>query len=276
MSKLGKVCLIVAVLATAGSLVLAFLVSGKKKDAYDQLSNVDNALKQGLPYHAGGNFLDNPSALTSTINRATKELKDTQTQLQNTQTELESTKTDLGQTKGQLTQLQNEKTVLERQLTEEKTAKEEAQAKVAPLEARLKEVTEALKGAQPQDLFDRIEKAETEAKTLSTEKKILDDRIAELTAQVNKFKELDELRKSGRAPMSLSGKVVAINKPWSFVILDIGKEQKLVEGVELTVYRGDTFVGKVRTVTVDANTAVADILGDWSKGEIQVGDQVIF
>ena len=76
--------------------------------------------------------------------------------------------------------------------------------------------------------------------------------------------------------MDLSGKVVALNKSWNFVVLDVGKDNKLNEGVDLAVYRGDLLIGKVRTVSVDATTAIADILPDWTKSEIQVGDKVLY
>jgi len=67
-----------------------------------------------------------------------------------------------------------------------------------------------------------------------------------------------------------------MNKAWNFVVLDVGEQNQLVEGVDLTVYRGNSLVGKVRTVSVDDETAIADILPEWTKTEIQIGDQVLF
>jgi hypothetical protein len=93
---------------------------------------------------------------------------------------------------------------------------------------------------------------------------------------LERLQELDRLRSESKAPLELSGKVLAINKAWNFVVLDVGKDDKLVEGVDLTVYRGETLIGKIRTVAVENNTAIADVLPEWTKTEIQVGDKVLF
>jgi hypothetical protein len=58
------------------------------------------------------------------------------------------------------------------------------------------------------------------------------------------------------------------------VILNVGLSNGVVPNGELIVYRGRTFLGKVRITKADQNDSVAEILPD-IKGNIQIGDAVL-
>ncbi|MCX6935395.1 MAG: hypothetical protein NTZ01_04270, partial [Verrucomicrobia bacterium] len=86
-----------------------------------------------------------------------------------------------------------------------------------------------------------------------------------------------EMTKPGSAKsISLSGKIVAVNPTWNFVILDLGKNDQVVEGLTMVIYRGEKMIGKIKTVTVDAQTSVADILPGTPATALEVGDQVVY
>jgi uncharacterized protein (DUF3084 family) len=73
------------------------------------------------------------------------------------------------------------------------------------------------------------------------------------------------------------GKVTAVSPAKDFVIIDLG-EGKAKERAKLMVRRGDKLVTKVRIVTVQSNQSIANIMPDWSQGDVavQVGDEVLF
>jgi hypothetical protein len=73
------------------------------------------------------------------------------------------------------------------------------------------------------------------------------------------------------------GKVTAVSPAKDFVIIDIG-EDRAKERAKLVVRRGDKLVTKVRIVTVQANQSIANVMPDWSQGDvaIQVGDEVMY
>jgi cell shape-determining protein MreC len=92
------------------------------------------------------------------------------------------------------------------------------------------------------------------------------DEVAQLTDAINRAK-------TGKMP-GVSGKVTFVDRTWNFVVLDVGISAGVVPNGELIVYRGQTFLGKLRVTKVDPNDAVAEILPD-VKGDIQIGDKVL-
>ena len=96
-------------------------------------------------------------------------------------------------------------------------------------------------------------------------------------SELKKLRESEELRRpGGTKSISLSGKIVAVNPTWNFVILDLGKNDQVVEGLSMVIYRGEKMIGKVKVVTVDATTSVADLMPGTPAQAIEVGDQVIY
>ena len=95
--------------------------------------------------------------------------------------------------------------------------------------------------------------------------------------ELKKLRTEVEMTKPGNAKsIALSGKIVAFNPTWNNVILDLGKNDQVVEGLTMVVYRGDKMIGKLKTVTVDAQTSVADVLPGTPASAIEVGDQVVY
>ncbi len=91
----------------------------------------------------------------------------------------------------------------------------------------------------------------------------------------------------------LEGKVIELNPKWDFVVIDLGKSNKLMvgakkkettvelpEGKEMIVGRGDQFLGKIKIIRVNENCAIANIVPDKKDkamgAGIAVGDRVFF
>ncbi len=78
--------------------------------------------------------------------------------------------------------------------------------------------------------------------------------------------------------LGLRGRVLAVNREYNFVVLDLGSSKGVSSNTTLIVQRGGSLVGRVRTVSVEPSQTVADIIaGSVPAGVIvQPGDTVIF
>jgi hypothetical protein len=277
MSKLGKVFSIIAIVLSIASAGIGFMVASKKTGYMSQLKNAEAALgsaPMAVPYNS--DYKTAPDQPAEYINSLNKAFKTTKEELKGTQEKLTGTETKLADSEAKVQDLTTKEAATKRDLEAKSKDLTEAQGKLGESETKLKSILDDLGGREAKQIVSDLKASKEAADVLNREKKVIEDELAKKAALVAKYEELENYRGKGYAPDDLSGKVMAINKAWNFVVLDIGKDNKLVEGVELVVYRGDTMIGKVRSVSVDATSAVADILPDWTKTEIQVGDKVLF
>ncbi len=63
---------------------------------------------------------------------------------------------------------------------------------------------------------------------------------------------------------------------YDFVVLDIGDNQKVVEGGKLLVNRNGKLIAKVVIKSVDATRSIANVLPGWKLSDIMEGDQVLY
>lgn len=73
-------------------------------------------------------------------------------------------------------------------------------------------------------------------------------------------------------PPGLKGKVIAVDPKWDFVVLDIGSQQRVLEGGEMLINRDGKLIAKVRITSVEPNRSIANIMPDWKLGEVKEGD----
>jgi len=281
MSTLKKIFLGLSIVLMAVAGVLAFFLQEKTNNYATHLTDVERILKNPdklITISYSGDFRkpedrDEPAV---TIKKYANALKDKTEAFNSTSTELDDTKKKLSDIQGQVNTLQVEAADEKHKYEDAKAQLDPKVAQIATLQQQLGAIKDSLKGENPADLFSSIDTMKKQLDSLKDDNKKLEETSASLKKKVDDLTELDNNRKTHTVPSTLSGRVVAVNHPWSFVVLDIGKKDKLVENIELTVYRGDKYIGKIRTVSVEDNTAVADILPGWQQGEVQVGDQVLF
>lgn len=203
-------------------------------------------------------------------------LAETTSKLNKTESELTSTKETLETTSAQLSEAKSKAETLNLALnesTEKLRALEkelvESKEKMAMAEAKLAEVTRTL-GERSEEARAATEKLEA----LQAERKILDEQLAASQREVNRLNDLIRRKPDKKLPPGISGRVVSVNRNWGFVVLNIGDKDGLIEGGELIVYRGKEYIGKLRVTSTEAKTAVADIIPDATKAEINIGDEV--
>ena len=227
--------------------------------------------------------------------KAEQDLATRTTQLANTKTKLEKTEGELTAANDEIKK-KGEEIAMQKGMIDEinnklKIASEDLEkktAEVTKLDAELKKVMgdkgdgtkfdpEAL-AKQIEELKTNYNKATTEAaearalvESLTKQKKLEEDKVAVLELY-KKSRELGLMR------MGTSGRILAVNSGWNFVVLSIGDKQGAVMNATMLVVRGGEPIAKVRISSVEPSTSIADILpGSVRRGvTVQPGDNVVF
>ena len=74
----------------------------------------------------------------------------------------------------------------------------------------------------------------------------------------------------------LKGSVVAVDDEWDFVIVSVGEKDGARQSGKLMVSREGRLIGKVQITSLDESQSIANILPGWKRGDIQVGDTVLY
>jgi hypothetical protein len=138
--------------------------------------------------------------------------------------------------------------------------------KINQLNAQLAEATTAKQNAEMQ---------------LSEAKVALDAKVAEGKANEEKVVELEKDKRRWQGQFQkpgVTGRILAVNSGWNFVVLSVGDKQGVVSNASLLVVRGNEPIARLRVTSVEPSTSIADVLpGTVRKGTaVQPGDTVIF
>ena len=209
----------------------------------------------------------------------------------------ETSKARIDQKKAQ----QDAKDALQR-AADAQTALDGAKSQVADLQAQVKTVTDNLTAKDTQladlntKLKDLVEKAGANsggpgvdiAKTIEDLKRQKDELQLVKDSQENQLKgvqaQLAAAQKRAQdiddkhAMLGLRGQVLAVNREYNFVVLNLGSRNGVSGDATMIVQRGGSMVGRVRTVSVEPSQTVADIVPNSVPAGVvvQPGDTVIF
>jgi multidrug efflux pump subunit AcrA (membrane-fusion protein) len=75
-------------------------------------------------------------------------------------------------------------------------------------------------------------------------------------------------------PSDLNGLVNAVDRD-GLIEISIGRDDGLREGHELDVYRGSSYLGRVRIIRTDVDKSIAKIMDGYRRGYIQKDDKVV-
>jgi myosin heavy subunit len=199
----------------------------------------------------------------SRLNDTRSGLTQTRTSLTETKETLTKTDADLTQTKNTLTTTSTERDAAKTEVEQKKTQIEELTAKNEASEAKAeKQATEL--GKLTDKLSDR--ESQLEATKRYVEKLMKDLAVLQAGGDTN------------APPPGLQGQIVFVNTNWSFVVVDVMPQAKVLPLTELTIQRSDKLVGKLRVseVLADRNFAVCEILSDWVQSSPEKGDYVFY
>jgi hypothetical protein len=107
---------------------------------------------------------------------------------------------------------------------------------------------------------------------LKDENKLLGAKLFDVTAQLDRIMHPEKVV---FLPAGLSGKVLVADPKWGFVILNVGREQGIMQDGELLVNRNGRLVAKVVVHSIQKDRCVANVMPGWQLGDIFEGDLVI-
>jgi flagellar biosynthesis chaperone FliJ len=255
---MGKFFVILAILLTAVSAVLGYLNQAKFAEVKQRAADAETTVSQTKSQlaKAQGELKTASQNLASTVSE-----KDQLT------SRLSGVQTDLEKTTAQVAQLANDRTSLEGQISQ-LTA--DLQAKTQELEQK-----NTPSSASPAEGGTDQQAQVAEQQTLISK---LQGDLDSARSQLATLQKEKEDRMQQKMRNGLSGRVLAVNPAWNFVVLSLGDKNGVVNNAELLVKRGSQFIGKVRVTSVEPSTSIADIVGNSvpQGTTISPGDNVIY
>lgn len=119
---------------------------------------------------------------------------------------------------------------------------------------------------------DDLKRAEGEIEVLEEEGAALSRRVTVLDNKL-KLYELDDYEV--KLPLSIAGRVTAVDPKYHFIVLNIGRNQELLEEGKISISRGGQLVAKARVTTVNEYSSIANILPGWNIDSVREGDSVM-
>lgn len=205
---------------------------------------------------------------------AQRELSDTKQTLAKTEKELKQTKETLDETTqqrdravAQAAEATKKATDLADKLAKTTEERNNAQAELAAYKAT---------GRTPEQIlaFDKtIKGLEKTIAALEDEKKLL---ARELLKTQNELARYTQPGWDGPSlPATLTGKVMAADPKWDFVVINVGEDQGVLKHSRLYVSRDGKLVAKLRVTSVEKTQCIANVMDGWRVGDVVEGDVVI-
>jgi hypothetical protein len=186
----------------------------------------------------------------------------------------EAAETEVAEQKSKVDDLNTQLAAAQKNATDAQAAVDSSKDAMAKVQAQLDHINSVLGGTSPEDMKANADKLTAQVQADASEQKILQDQLQAAVQQVAALKVEINRKATGDMPPGISGKVTFVNRTWNFVVLNVGLSNGVIPNGELIVYRGRTFLGKIKVTSAEDTTAVADILPD-AKADIQVGDDVL-
>jgi hypothetical protein len=163
---------------------------------------------------------------------------------------------------------------------------EEVRKGVADKDAQIAQLNDKIKGmgsapvapAANTATLDQIKDLETQRDELKTVKDGLESQLKIAQNQLAAVQKHDQDRETMQAMKGLRGQVLAVDRNWNFVVLNLGDRNGVVDSATLIVQRGASMVGRVRITSVEPSQSIADIIPNSVPAGISVqpGDTVVY
>ena len=256
MNKLSKIAPIIVILACAGSLFFAFKLGGIKKDLNDRVASLTS----------------DKDRLQKDLTGAKQDLASTKQTLQATQGELATANGNLQAREVELKQKAQEAGQLKTQVAEKDQTLQQTKAELATAQDAVKKIQDSLQAAGIKDIGN-IEQLRDKIVAQSDENKVLGQQLLVTREESQRLREkIEELTLT---PVNVRGHVAAVHDRWGFVVLDLGRTQRVRPSSQFLVYRNNKLVGKVQIVSVGQSTSIAELLPEYQHDKPRVGDLVV-
>lgn len=203
---------------------------------------------------------------------AKKSIGEMTVQKQSLESDLAKIKGDVSAKTTQLTEAQSKLTKAEGDLATANTDILTKAEKITQLEAQ---VAASSTGVKTPGSTEEEKSRITELETLNTK---LDEENKNLEGKLAAIQNSNREKEAKQALARTTGRVLAVNPAWNFVVLSLGNKSGIESNMEFLVKRGSTLIGKIRTTTVEPSTSIADIIpASLTRGlSIQPGDDIIY
>ncbi|RKX33470.1 MAG: hypothetical protein DRP22_00025 [Verrucomicrobia bacterium] len=275
MAKLLKPLIVVLLVLSVLSLSLGLMLFAKREELRGRADRFQEAVIQiaeklhvedlDVAALADYNRMQGPLAQVAAVADNTYE------SVQNTKADLEKARNELDSVQQELAAVQSELKDAKDQIASLSSQLETKEVELAQAQARIQQLQDdkALLEREVQDTREELARAQDEARDLADQVTALEHTVRDLEARLGE-------RIAAAVPRGLSGNVLIVNRPWNFVVVDLGSKDGLVPNIELLVHRGDRLVGKVRVSTVREKFSIAEIVRDWERLPVQEGDRVLY
>ena len=196
------------------------------------------------------------AAKTSAQSEASK-AKDAEKKAKTAQTEAESKANDL---QTQVTTAATEAASLKAQID---TANESIKAKQTDIDAlnqKLAAATPPPAMAPAPGVNDELTKAKTQLAELQIIKDGLESQLKSALSQTQSLSQQIARRDTAEAKNGLTGRVLAVDRNWNFVVLNLGGRSGINANETMVIRRGNSLVGRVRITSVEPSQSIADIV----------------
>jgi septal ring factor EnvC (AmiA/AmiB activator) len=261
-TNMARVLIILSIIIGLGSAFLGWKIKEQADALQSDLKTTKNTL----------------ATTKQTLKKTEAELTETKTTLETTQATLKKTEEDLTNAKGELATAKADMEKLKADIEAKDKQIAEIDAKMKELKETIGDIDLASVPGKLAELTATKAKLETELAEAKQVQESLNQRVAGLEGEVQTKESTIVAYKNKLVQPGLTGRILAYNPGWNFVVLSIGDKAGLKSGVNMVVTRGGAMIGKVKVTTVEPNTAIADVLpGTLAKGEsVQPGDSVIY
>jgi hypothetical protein len=171
---------------------------------------------------------------------------------------------------------------LTKQNNDAKSALEDATKQVVELTAKLGTKPEvAPQGPDPAVVDAATKRADKAEAELAEAKQLLETGNRKVKDNDAKLAALEQYKRDRERQLQrpgVSGRILAVNPGWNFVVLSIGDRQGLMTNSPLLVMRGGEPIAKVRVTSIETTRSIADVIpGSVRHGvTVQPGDNVVY
>jgi hypothetical protein len=248
--------LVIAILACGGALFFANKLGG---------------IRDGLAKDKQ-NLTADKNRLTADLAARTEQLNNTQQKLAKTSEELTTTVGLLEAEKIKFAQKTQEADNCKQTVADRTRELEQAKTELTAAQENMKKIQDSLAEAGIEDIKS-IEQLRDKIVAQTEENKILGRQLLVMRDENLMLKQ--KVEELSITPVNLRGTIAEVRDNWGFVVLDLGKNQRVQTNTNFLVYRDTKLIGKVQVRSVGQTTSVAEVLPEFQRAALRVGDLVV-
>ena len=217
------------------------------------------------------------AATKKTLEETNGKLADSQKSVADWTAKNDAAQAEITKLKDEVKAKQDEIEIAQAKMNTHQTEIEGLKTKVSDLTKEGEDLKQKVTTLEEEPVRAELEDSKKRIAELETVEAQLNSQVASIQAKANELEGQLAEKKRIQKVNDLSGRILAVNEAWNFVVLSVGDKNGVSSNAELLVKRGNTRIGKVRVTSVEPSSSIADIIPESLVGglSIQPGDFVI-